>query len=80
MDETWHDMYLARLGELKSQYILHVANGQAPDYSEYKKICGAVEGIAICEREFKELIARMEGNDASDDGFSDLPVVDQQSQ
>jgi len=69
-------MYLARLAEMRSQYIVHVANGQAPDYSEYKKICGAVEGISMCEREFKELIARMEGNEAEGGGFTDLEAPD----
>lgn len=71
MDEPFHVIFLNRLNELRTQYISHVANGSAADFSEYKKICGAVEGISLCEREFKELLENVEGRESAGD-YSDL--------
>tara|TARA_R100001086_G_C11684908_1_gene216848 strand:- start:65 stop:247 length:183 start_codon:yes stop_codon:yes gene_type:complete len=56
-------VFLSRLEELKMSHVSHVASGGASDYSEYKKICGVVEGIAIAEREFKELIGTIDDDD-----------------
>ena len=58
------ESYLDRIAELKSQYIIHVANGSAEDYSSYKKTCGILEGIAICEREMKEIVTSTGSEDA----------------
>lgn len=66
---------MERLEELKSQYIVHLANGSASDFPEYKKACGAVEGIALCEREFREMLSKLEGDNVPD-GFSDLATLD----
>ena len=71
MDEPIHVVFLARLAEIRSQYVAHIATGSAGDYSEYKKICGAVEGISICERAFKEHIDNVENRESAGD-FKDL--------
>lgn len=71
MDDPFHVIFLSRLNDLKAQYISHVANGSAEDFPEYKKICGVVEGISLCEREFKELLDKVESRESAG-GYSDL--------
>ena len=66
--------FLTRLAELKNQFVLHLANGSAPDYSDYKKICGIIEGVAMAEREFKDLLSRIDSDD-DDPTFEDLGAV-----
>ena len=70
-NDAWHVAFLERLEELKTQYISHIANGSAADHADYKKICGVVEGISICEREFKEIISRVLGEEEAGD-FTDV--------
>ena len=70
-NDAWHIEFLARLAELKTQYVSHIAEGSASDHAEYKKICGTVEGISICEREFKEMISMVLGEEEAGD-FTDV--------
>jgi len=57
------DAFLARLEELKSQYISHIASGSPADYTSYQKLCGSLEGLSIAERELKDIISNVMGDE-----------------
>lgn len=52
--------YLRRkLREMSEQRAQHLAGGSCADWSEYKRICGVIEGLALAEREILELAERL---------------------
>lgn len=55
------DSFLDRLTELKNQHMEHIVNGGAESYDEYRHLCGVIKGVAVAEREFKELLSKVEG-------------------
>lgn len=67
--DTVIESFLERVAELKSQYASHIASGTATDFANYQKLCGTLEGLAIAERELKD-ISSQTGEDLS--GMSDL--------
>ena len=40
-----------------------VSSGQAPDYSEYKRICGEIHGLLLARQEILDLKQRLENSD-----------------
>ena len=40
-----------KLRELMNQHADHMATGACKDYSEYQKMAGVIEGLALAERE-----------------------------
>jgi hypothetical protein len=38
-----------------NDYADTVAGGSAQDFSEYKKLCGVIEGLALAERELLDI-------------------------
>ena len=57
----WSDTYLDRLSDLKIQHVNHIVSGAVADYEEYRHLRGMIQGLSIAEREFKELVAQMDG-------------------
>jgi len=49
--------------------MVFLANGSADNFAAYQKICGILEGIALCEREFKEITSAVSGDESI---FEDL--------
>jgi hypothetical protein len=49
------DRLRRRLRELMNDYADTVAGGSAQDFSEYKKLCGVIEGLALAERELLDI-------------------------
>ncbi len=43
-----------------NEYADHISGGGCKDYSNYTKLCGVIEGLAIAEREILDLKARFE--------------------
>ena len=41
----------------------NVAQGGAHDLPEYKRLCGVIEGLSLTERDFGEMMARVEGEE-----------------
>jgi hypothetical protein len=41
----------ARLRELMNQHADHMATGACKDFSDYQKMAGVIEGLALAERE-----------------------------
>ena len=60
MADSWSESYRNRIRELLNDYADTVSGGSANDYAEYRRLCGVIEGLAIAEREFLDLISRME--------------------
>ncbi len=57
------EAFLARLEELKGQYVSHISSGSPADYTSYQKLCGALDGISIAERELKDIISKVMGDE-----------------
>lgn len=49
------DRLRRRLRDLMNDYADTVAGGSAQDFSEYKKLCGVIEGLALAERELLDI-------------------------
>lgn len=41
----------------------HLASGGAKDFNEYSRMVGRIEGIAMVEREMKELFSKLQEDD-----------------
>jgi hypothetical protein len=67
--DTTVDSFLAKVDELQRQHMVFLANGSADNFAAYQKICGILEGIALCEREFKEITSAVSGDESI---FEDL--------
>lgn len=47
-----------RLRDQMNELADHIAGGGCADFSEYKRCCGVVEGLAIAERELLDLTSQ----------------------
>ena len=54
------ELFLDRLSELKTQHIEHIVNGGVESYDEYRHLCGVLKGLSIAEREYKELLTKVD--------------------
>ena len=41
----------SRLREIMNQHADHISTGACKDYSDYQKMAGVIEGLALAERE-----------------------------
>jgi|TARA_R100001460_G_scaffold51764_6_gene90575 hypothetical protein len=48
------------LREKMNEYADFISGGACKDYSEYTKLCGIIEGLAIAEREILDLAEKYE--------------------
>lgn len=53
-------VYLERLEEIRLQHITHLVNGSVEKHEEYRHICGIIKGLAVADRELRELISQLE--------------------
>jgi|TARA_R110002051_G_scaffold322933_1_gene415028 hypothetical protein len=60
--EPWLKAYLDRLEEIRLQHINHLVSGAAQDHGDYRHVCGVLKGVAVAERELKELLSEVESN------------------
>ena len=54
------DALASRLDEMKSQHMEYIINGNANSYEDYRHSCGVIRGIAMAERELKEVQSQVE--------------------
>jgi len=47
-----------RLREVMNQHADHVATGACKDYSDYQKMAGIIEGLALAERELLDWVEK----------------------
>ncbi|NRA75053.1 MAG: hypothetical protein HRU16_03855 [Planctomycetes bacterium] len=60
MAASFDQVFLAKLKEIEDRFLEYIADGSAKDYTDYKRVCGFIEGISTAEREFKELFSRID--------------------
>jgi hypothetical protein len=51
---------LSKLHELKNDQVIHLANGGAKDFAEYRHVCGVIRGLVHAETLVKDLAQKME--------------------
>ena len=61
--DSWSDVFRNQIREKIDEHVDHVANGSLRDFSEYQKQCGIIEGLSMAERDFVELVSRIESSD-----------------
>ena len=47
-----------RLREVMNQHADHLSTGACKDYSDYQKVAGIIEGLALAERELLDWVDR----------------------
>jgi len=63
MKGDWSDVYRSQIKERIQQHVGHLAQGGAHDLPEYKRLCGLIEGLSMAERDFGEMMSRIEGEE-----------------
>ena len=59
-EDNVFDYLKKELHDKMNEYADHISGGACKDYSDYTKLCGVIEGLAIAEREILDLKARFE--------------------
>ena len=59
-EDNVFDYLKKELRDKMNEYADHISGGACKDYSDYTKLCGGIEGLAIAEREILDLRARFE--------------------
>lgn len=60
MGKSWSELLREKLREHMNNKADDLATGCAGDYPDYKFRVGVIEGLAIAEREFLDIIERIE--------------------
>jgi len=58
--DTAFNYLLKKLDDRRADLLRHVAQGTLPDYAEYKRICGVIQGLDHATEEVKDLATKME--------------------
>ena len=48
----------SRLREIMNQHADHISTGACKDYSDYQKMAGIIEGLALAERELLDWVEK----------------------
>lgn len=59
MDQKILEHLRAKLHEMMNERAVYVAGGGCPDFAEYKRVTGVIEGLAFAEREILDLAERL---------------------
>lgn len=60
MAKSWSEAYKETLRSVMNDKADDIATGSAQDFSDYKYRVGVIEGLALAEREFLDIIERIE--------------------
>tara|TARA_R100000664_G_C2704792_1_gene103835 strand:- start:517 stop:720 length:204 start_codon:yes stop_codon:yes gene_type:complete len=55
-EQSLSEWLKVRIRDIMNEHADHIATGNVKDFSEYKKLCGIVEGLALAEREMLDWI------------------------
>lgn len=55
-EQSLSEWLKVRVRTLMNEHADHLATGSVKDFSEYKRICGVIEGLALAEREMLDWI------------------------
>ena len=61
--DSWSDVFRNQIREKIDEHTDHIATGALRDFAEYQKQCGIIEGLSIAERDFIELVSRIENSE-----------------
>lgn len=59
MEEKILEHLRSKLREMMNERADYLAAGACPDWSEYKRLTGVIEGLALAEREILDLADRL---------------------
>ena len=60
MAKSWSEAYRDSLRKVMNERADDIATGSAQDYADYKYRVGVIEGLALAEREFLDIMERIE--------------------
>lgn len=60
MAKSWSEAYKEALRSVMNDKADDIATGSAQDFADYKYRVGVIEGLALAEREFLDIIERIE--------------------
>ena len=60
MAKRWSEAYKEALRSVMNDKADDIATGSAQDFADYKYRVGVIEGLALAEREFLDIIERIE--------------------
>jgi len=58
--KSWSEAYKEALRSVMNDKADDIATGSAQDFADYKYRVGVIEGLALAEREFLDIIERIE--------------------
>ena len=60
MRKSWSELFREKIREQMNNKADDLATGSASDFPDYRFRVGVIEGLAIAEREFLDIIERVE--------------------
>lgn len=60
MGKSWSEVFRENIRERMNEITDDVATGSAKDYADYMKKVGVITGLALAEREFLDIMERVE--------------------
>ena len=60
MGKSWSELFLEKIRENMNNKADDIATGCASDFPDYKHHVGVIEGLALAEREFLDIIERIQ--------------------
>jgi hypothetical protein len=58
LESSLSEFMKKRLREVMNQHADHISTGACKDYSDYQKVAGIIEGLALAERELLDWVDR----------------------
>jgi hypothetical protein len=63
MGMSWSELYRETIRQLLNDKADDIATGSAQDFADYRHKTGVIEGLALAEREFLDIVERIERED-----------------
>ena len=60
MAKSWSEVYKDSLRKVMNERADDIATGSAQDFPDYRYRVGVIEGLALAEREFLDIMERIE--------------------
>ena len=60
MAKSWSGVYKDSLRKVMNERADDISTGSAQDYADYRYRVGVIEGLALAEREFLDIMERIE--------------------
>lgn len=60
MAASFDQVFLSKIDEIEESLQVYITDGRAKDFTDYKRVCGVIEGLQTAGREFKDLVSRID--------------------